>query len=89
MSCKICGTRHNASIGGYCKFHQSDRAEAAERTAAELRARIDNLEQEIAELRGELKMSYTSDDPRITVNEWQAETPYGQMLDGLGDEVEP
>lgn len=54
-----------------------------------LSAHLDNVQQENAELRCELNMSYTADDPRITINGWQAETPLGQMIDGLGDEVEP
>ena len=77
----------------------TDAYNSANREKNEMIAAIESLKQEIAELRGELKMSYTADDPRIVAafertvpvdwrDAYDGETPLGIALDGLGDEVE-
>ena len=70
--------------------------EGIEAMAAELervKAERDKLAQENAEAveRQQLKTWYQArmSGDRRGFDEWQAETPLGQALDGLGDEVEP
>lgn len=89
-----------------------DRAEAAEATAAELRAEVKRLTGKLEavvatldaandelhatqDMNKSLLSQLDTERARLAIHrgeyhqEWQAETPLGQMLDGIGDEVEP